>query len=86
MSNEDRNRANRRIVLQTGFVALSALVVRGAQAQAKIAQNLVQYQETPKNGQQCDMCVQFVAPGSCKIVDGKINPKGWCAAFAPKPK
>jgi len=27
-----------------------------------------------------------VAPSSCKMVDGKINPKGWCQLYAPKPK
>ena len=36
--------------------------------------------------QECDGCLHFVAPSSCKMVDGKINPKGWCALFAPKPK
>jgi hypothetical protein len=27
-----------------------------------------------------------VTPGSCKLVEGKINPKGWCQLYAPKPK
>ncbi len=30
------------------------------------------------------MCLQFVAPNSCKVVDGTINPKGYCVAFTPK--
>ena len=53
-------------------------------AQEKLAQNLVQYQDTPKDGAMCSACVNFVAPDGCKIVDGKISPNGWCVAFAPK--
>jgi hypothetical protein len=45
----------------------------------------------PKNGQQCDACVQYIAgpkpgaPGGCKVVEGPISPKGWCIAFVKKP-
>jgi hypothetical protein len=46
----------------------------------------VQYQEKPKGPQECDNCLQFVAPAACKLVDGKINPKGWCQLYAAKPK
>ncbi|HKW95324.1 MAG TPA: hypothetical protein VJX92_25790 [Methylomirabilota bacterium] len=57
-----------------------------AQGQQKIAQNLVHYQQKPKGAQECDNCLHFVPPDSCKVVAGKINPKGWCALYAPKPK
>jgi recombinational DNA repair protein RecR len=53
-------------------------------AQEKIAQKIVQYQDTPKNNQICMNCVNFEAPNACKIVAGTINPNGWCIAFAPK--
>jgi hypothetical protein len=46
----------------------------------------VQYQTTPKNKQQCSTCLQFVAPDSCKMVEGKILPAAWCSLYAPKPK
>ena len=55
-----------------------------------LAKEAVQYQEQPKEDQECDKCIQFVpakdpnAPGSCKIVQGSINPKGWCIAFSPR--
>jgi hypothetical protein len=62
----------------------ASIAARRARAQEKLAQNLVQYQETPKDGAECDTCVNFVAPNACKIVDGTINPKGWCVAYAPK--
>jgi len=55
-------------------------------AQQKVAQKLVQYQMKPKNNQKCSLCLHFVPPDSCKVVEGKINPDGWCALFAPKPK
>ena len=38
----------------------------------------------PKDGAECDKCVNWVAPNACKIVEGQINPKGWCVAYAPK--
>ncbi len=53
-------------------------------AQQKLAQNLVQYQTSPKNGQMCSACVNYIDPGQCKLVEGPINPNGWCVAFAPK--
>jgi hypothetical protein len=83
---EPEPRASRRSLL-LGCVGLAlAVIPRPAEAQQKVAPKLVQYQEKPKGTQECDGCLHFVAPSSCKMVDGKINPKGWCALFAPKPK
>jgi hypothetical protein len=77
----------RRALLKAGL-GLAAAGIGGAAsaaaATAKIAPAMVQYQDHPKDGHQCSLCVQFVAPGSCKLVDGAISPNGWCAAFAPK--
>ena len=70
--------------LGLGAVAVG-VTLRGAAAQGeKLAQNAVQYQKTPKDGNECDKCVNWVAPNQCKIVAGDINPKGWCVAYAPK--
>jgi hypothetical protein len=85
------NRTRRR-VLKAGLAAVSGVVAAGAAhaavgpqlAQDKIAPAQVQYQTTPKDGQQCDKCVNWVAPNACKIVSGTIAPTGWCLAFAPK--
>ncbi len=55
-----------------------------AQAAEKLAQNIVQYQQTPKDGAKCDACVNWEPPNACKIVAGTINPNGWCVAYAPK--
>ena len=76
---------SRRTILKAGLTVLATGVSATASAQ-KIAQTSVQYVDKSTNGMMCEQCIQFVAPGSCKVVDGKINPKGYCVAFAPKPK
>jgi High potential iron-sulfur protein len=62
-------------------------------AQAKLAKSAVQYVDAGKDeGKDCDDCAQFVPGksatdnGTCKIVEGVINPHGHCIAFTPKPK
>ena len=91
MSVQQENKT-RRGILGTGLAAVGGLVAgvtahaatRTQLAQDKIAPAQVQYQATPKDGQQCDKCVNWVAPNACKIVSGTIAPQGWCLAFAPK--
>ena len=75
-------RVSRRTVLiaAAGAVPLLALAATGAQA-AKLAQGAVKYQDSPKDGKQCDGCKLFVAPNSCKSVAGDISSKGWCALW-----
>jgi hypothetical protein len=81
----------RREALRTCAAALAgACAARIALAQAKAAKQAMQYQDQPKNGQECDQCMHWIpgpkpdAPGTCKVVEGSINPKGWCAAFVKK--
>ena len=66
-------------------VAGAAIPIRFAHAQQKASKQAMQYQDTPKNGQQCDQCMHFEPPKSCKVVEGDISPKGWCVAWAKKP-
>ncbi|MGQ0620114.1 MAG: high-potential iron-sulfur protein [Panacagrimonas sp.] len=80
--NSPKSTFSRRALLKAGLGAIAVSVVGTASAQ-KMAPNLVMYQAQPKDGHQCDQCVQWVAPDGCKVVEGKISPKGWCAAFAP---
>ncbi len=76
---------SRRTVLigAAGAVPLLALGASGAKA-AKLAQTAVRYQSAPKDGKECDACNLFVAPSSCKSVDGTISPKGWCTLWVKK--
>jgi hypothetical protein len=47
-------------------------------------QKSVMYQQTPKNGQYSSICQQFIPPSSCKVVEGEINPNGYCILFIKK--
>jgi hypothetical protein len=77
---------SRRTVLFAAAGAAPLLALSGGEAQAKLAQTAVKYQTTPgKEGHQCDGCIQFVAPNSCKLVDGEIAPTGWCLLWVKKP-
>ena len=81
------DQTSRRTVLRTGLILATAGVAGAGAARAqdqKIEQNLVQYQEMPKDGAKCSGCVNWVPPNACKIVNGTINPNGWCVAYAPK--
>ena len=87
MANET---ADRRTILKSAISlvcgsAAVAATARYARAQsAKLAQSAVQYQTSPKDGAMCSGCVNFQPPNACAIVDGEINPNGWCVAYAPK--
>ena len=51
----------------------------------KVPQASVQYQQQPKGDQKCSTCVNFVAESKpCKLVDGQINPEGWCVLWMKK--
>jgi hypothetical protein len=76
---------SRRSILRAGLAVVATGAATGVMAQDnKLAQSVVQYQTTPKDGAKCSACVNFEAPNACKIVVGPINPEGWCVAFAPK--
>ena len=81
------NAGTRRDMLRTGLAVVAGTVGAVATARAqdqKIAQELVQYQNQPKEGAKCAGCAQFQAPNACAIVAGNISPNGWCVAYAPK--
>ena len=57
--------------------------VEPALAQAKKSKQEAQYQDAPKDGQQCSKCKHF-KNGKCDIVEGDISPNGWCKFFEAK--
>jgi anaerobic selenocysteine-containing dehydrogenase len=82
---------SRRDVLKSGALLLGGVCIAGpALAQAKATKQAMQYQDQPKNGQECDQCMHWIpgpsptAQGQCKVVEGPINPKGYCVAFVKK--
>lgn len=83
-------KAARRAML--GWLAAAAAApamafIGKALAQAgKAKKSAMKYQDKPKDGKRCNDCVQFISPGTCKVVEGSISPNGWCMVFQPKPK
>ncbi len=71
------------LVLAAGAGAAVEFAVSPAQA-AKMGQQAVAYQSTPKGANDCAGCALFEAPGSCKSVDGAISPQGWCKIWVKK--
>ena len=74
---------SRRMVLIAAG-ATSLLGLTSGSAEAKMAQTAVRYQDSPKDGKQCDGCKLFIAPNGCKTVDGAVSPQGWCALWVKK--
>jgi hypothetical protein len=74
----------RNVALTAGGVAIISTVPYRADA-AQVSQKIVAYQDTPHGTQECDNCAQFVAPSSCKVVEGTVSPKGWCKVYVKKP-
>jgi hypothetical protein len=68
------------LALGTGAPA-RAQQPRPAPPPQKLSRQEVEYQDTPKNLQMCSICTLFVAPRSCKLVEGEVSPDGWCKIF-----
>jgi hypothetical protein len=91
MSAEKKDRGDglsRRLLLQGTMAAISAAAVIGASprpasATIKISKAAVAYQDHPEGDKRCGKCLQFVAPSSCKMVDGPVSPEGFCRIFTP---
>jgi hypothetical protein len=85
----------RRQALKLGAAALTLVPLLSRQstaADAKASKQVMKYQDHPQGAQRCDNCLQFIpgkspkAKGQCKVVEGDIDPQGWCIAWAAKPK
>ena len=97
---EDRHTGvSRRSLVKGGVCAVAGIAIasltgiRISAAETKLAKSAVQYVDVGKDeGKDCDDCIQFIpgispkSLGTCKIVEGEINPHGHCIAFTPKPK
>ncbi len=83
----DNTNVNRRSLLKRAALLLGAAAIpvsKHAVAAGKAPQAAVKYQDKPQGDQQCDNCIHFEAPSACKIVEGTVSPKGWCAVWAKK--
>ena len=81
---------SRRRMLQLAVAGSAAIVTVSlpvvATAASKVAKSAVAYQPKPRGKAQCDNCVQWLAPASCKLVAGDISPNGWCSIYFAKAK
>jgi len=85
---------SRRTLIERGGLAIGILIAGRATSRAvadeeikeadKIKQTDAHYQRFPKGPQRCQICLQFIPPEQCKIVQGPIFPQGWCQFFAAK--
>jgi High potential iron-sulfur protein len=81
------SRITRRIILlrSAGCAAgAAASLIPLKQAAAKMSQQSVAYQDSPKGDQQCNNCSLFQAPNGCTLVDGTISSTGWCKFWVKK--
>ncbi len=71
-------------VALAGAAGAALLSSARASAQGTVPKAAMKYQDHPDGDKQCDNCLQFVPPDACKIVEGKISPKGYCIAWVKK--
>jgi hypothetical protein len=84
---QKNKKVTRRAVLRGAVIAAGAapVLLSGIEAAyAKVPKYSVSYRETPNSGNHCSICGNFIAPSSCRLVEGSINPNGWCGLFKPK--
>lgn len=46
--------------------------------EAKLPQEQVSYQNSPKGDRKCSGCFNYEGNGTCRVVAGPISPDGWC--------
>jgi hypothetical protein len=68
-------------VLGAAGAAVADFAAQPAAAAAKLSPGEIGYQNAPKGGARCDLCVNWQAPNACKLVAGPISPSGWCGLF-----
>ena len=99
MNQAQRDKLSRRTLIKRGFGTLASIAVvtltgsHAYSADRKLDKSAVHYQDASKlKDQDCDDCINFIpgktdkTPGTCKIVEGGIDPHGHCDAFAAKAK
>lgn len=67
------------------MIAAGAITFSPVVLHAKVTKTVVKYQEKSTTGKKCKDCLHFIPETSeCKLVDGKINPEGWCTFYLNK--
>jgi hypothetical protein len=50
----------------------------------KVPKAQAAYQDFPRGAQRCAVCVHFVPPNDCRVVQGPVSPNGWSRYFVPR--
>jgi hypothetical protein len=79
-----RRAALKSALVLAGAACAGALTAESARAQQKVSKDAMKYQDKPNGDMKCSNCLQFEPPASCKVVDGKISPDGYCIAWVKK--
>jgi hypothetical protein len=73
---------SRRSLLRGGLgLSCAALGIASAAAmpaEAKLPQEQVSYQPSPKGERKCSGCFNYEGDGNCRVVASPISPDGWC--------
>jgi hypothetical protein len=88
---ENATRIARRRLIALASAGLLVLGTRAparaqGQQQEKLSKPEAEYQESPKNNQQCSECTKFQPPKGCSVVAGDVSPKGWCKLYEAPPE
>jgi hypothetical protein len=63
--------------------ASTSVQAASAEGGGTVPKAQAKYQEQPKGDQSCANCQQFVAGTStCRVVEGRVSPQGWCMFWA----
>jgi len=77
-------------MLMTSLAAIPIVLISPTARASKASKSDFHYQEQPREGKKCADCAAFLAntsanaSGACKIVDGPVNPNGWCMAYSAR--
>jgi hypothetical protein len=71
---------SRRQLVATGLAVGSAALLPASNANAatKVSKTAVHFTETAANGHNCGACNNFMAPSSCRFVDGAVSHECSC--------
>lgn len=51
------------------------------ETEAMLSKQAANYIDYSMSGEKCRNCQHFIPLSRCEIVEGKINPNGWCKYF-----
>jgi hypothetical protein len=77
---------SRRQLVATGFAVGSAalLPALNANAMTKVSKTAVHFTDIAGNGHNCGACNNFMAPSSCRFVDGAVSKECSCWIWSSK--